>query len=651
MTTLSFVCIARDAGRAVWDLCHDLAGLVRPGDEVIWIDDTGTPDGAAVWLGRFHAMVGWPPGVRVETVITGTRGAGDAGIAINLGLGMAGGDAVLVLPGRARLNSDAVARARDRLYDSDVVACAWTCADPDHPADTRVLGGAARLSGLMFRRDRVTGNAQPFCDEGRTDWGELRLIWTLDRHTGPADPDALAIGRMPPWPTDAGALFAAAADLTAQQPAAAPWIMQNMSDWLCGSGHGAVSAVLDEATPWATGIAPVRTPDSPRTAPGAAMIAAVQACDPDTARRMARQLCRRPALPAPARTGAAPIRLWLEGVHTRRTPFAYAALAPLWADSIAICDDPAAADLIVLAHPVDLLGLRADTARVLEGNRVPTALISEEPFWDSLFSPAPLASRVTLRAAHLGGLPAHQINHHMSPIFDFARIPYILLTEPGFIARYRLQFARNAARSAADWQDALANRSGRAVFMAERRPESFHDIALPHGDLLGLCAWRTRLAETYRTGVVDRLGASWHGGPTRFDLPDWHADKITSLDGRAELISALENTHQPTYISEKLFDAFACGARPLYLASPGHRVHDLGLPPASWINLWGLDSTDAPRAIDSAPAFVEVAADYALAQQALATLFHDDALLDQERTRLGAAVQAEVARVMDLGPA
>jgi len=646
MTTVSFLCLGRDAGRTVWDLCFDLATLVRPGDEVLWIDDTGTSGETATWLGRFHGMVGWPPGVRVDTIVTGTRGAGDTGIAVNQGLCLARGDLVLVLPGRARLDAKGVNSARDLAMGADLVICPWDLADPDQPQGAPMPPQAARLPALLFRRALLATIPVPPSDEGCPDWGEMRLLWALHQRAALTRKHDLSLGRLPPPPPRTRALFDAAAALSAQTPGAVPWIVANLPLWLANAGTGAVSDLLQGAADWSAQLS--RAPD----APDSPLMAALRSGDADAARREMRGLCQttRP-ISAPARSGTAPIRLWLEGPHTRRTPFAYPALTPLWDGRITLCDEPAEADLVVCAHPVDMLVLSAQTADVLGQSRIPAALISEEPFWDSLFSPDPLASRVTLRAAHLGGLVVHQVNHHRSPIFDFARIPYFLLTDPGFIARYRPLFARNATRDSADWQTAFANRAGRAVFMAERRPETFHDIALPRGDLLGLCAWRTRLAETYGTGVVDRLGASWQGGPTRFDMPDWHRDKIAYLDGHATLISALENTHQPNYISEKLFDAFACGARPLYMASPGHRVHDLGLPAAAWINLWGLDSAAAPSAIDTAPPFAEVAACYATAQRHLAALFHDDTVLAREHARLGAAVLGELVRLVDLGPA
>ena len=354
---------------------------------------------------------------------------------------------------------------------------------------------------------------------------------------------------------------------------------------------------------------------------------------------------------APAITRAAPLRIASLGPHAHRSPFGHAALAPLWEGAVTLTDDPGTADLILFAHPQDPAHLPVP----LPSRRIPVALLSEEPFWDTLFSPDPLARRIFLPAGRVGDIALHQVTHHRSPIFAFDQIPYDLLTEPGHLATYARLFARNAARSPADWQSAFAARRVQAAFMATRRPESFHDLQLAAGDITGLCAWRTRLAQDYQTGKVWRLGEGWHRGwkraPPRRLQPDWHRAKIARLDGQARIISGIENTHQPSYLTEKLFDAFACGARPLYFASPGHRLHDLGLPAAAWINLWGLDSASAAHAIDAALWDMDVCAAYAQAQTQLARMFTTPTLIAAERARLGQALLGEVRRLADLGPA
>ena len=346
-----------------------------------------------------------------------------------------------------------------------------------------------------------------------------------------------------------------------------------------------------------------------------------------------------PILAAPARVGAARIALHLVGRHAVRCPFAYPALAGLHQDWTRFEDDPARADLIVAAHPLDLWDIEPVWAERAYAR--PKALISEEPFWDSLFSPDPTAETVLLPAAHWGEARLAQLNHHRSALFDFDRIPYFLFTDAGLIPRLAALFARNARHGTADWRRAFATRPQRLVFMAERRDERFHDLALREAGLVGLSAWRSRVALAAGEAAV-RLGASWQGGASRFELADWHADKLARLDGQTVTLSALENTTQPTYLSEKLFDAFAVGARPLYSAPPGHGAFRLGLPAASWLNAHGLTEAEtAARALAAPPRGFFAA--YAEAQRHLAALLADRALLAAERQRMAAALRAETA--------
>lgn len=386
------------------------------------------------------------------------------------------------------------------------------------------------------------------------------------------------------------ALICAVNGLLADHPKAADWVQAALPFWL----------------------------DSP--APGARLI--LKICNTPLKQTL------KPA--TPPRIDNAKLAVRLHGPHANRLPLAYPHLAPLWTDQITLTDGPA--DLHLFAHPRDVITLR--------GNSV---LLSEEPFWDSLFSPDPLADVITLPAGRL-----HQRNHHTSAIFAHDRIPYFVLTDQRYISAYQRLFTRNAALSPADWRDRFATRAQDAVFMAEYRPEPFHDLTIPEGNIVGLCAWRTRLALAAR-GRVARLGASWRGGATRFTLTDWHADKLAQMDHHTRMLSAVENTHQPAYLSEKFFDAFAVGARPLYVASPAHRVHDLGLPPAAWINLHGLTSDQAAATLpfNEDDAFF---AAYPVAQTLLRDLF-TDAHVAAERTRLGASVIADLQQLAETGPA
>ncbi|MEN9063021.1 glycosyltransferase family 10 domain-containing protein [Ponticoccus litoralis] len=286
------------------------------------------------------------------------------------------------------------------------------------------------------------------------------------------------------------------------------------------------------------------------------------------------------------------LKVYKSGPHGIRTPLSYPALWPLFQDRITLVDRPSRADLCVFAHVLDIQDAPYEVIADWRARQPPVVLLSEEPFWDTIWGGRPLDPVIYVETAW-GALPVRQLNHCTSAIYRFRRIPYYLLTNHRFANAYRYRFARNAARPAADWQQDFARRPVDLTFMFERRAARHHWVEWPGADLTGLCSRRTDLAEACTTGVVERLGQSWQGGQSRFALStDWHMDKLTRLDGRARLMGALENTHHPDYITEKVFDAFACGSLPVYWASPGHRIHELGLPEGSRVNLWGMTPED-----------------------------------------------------------
>lgn len=293
------------------------------------------------------------------------------------------------------------------------------------------------------------------------------------------------------------------------------------------------------------------------------------------------------------------IKVYLSGEHSKRSPLAYPALVPLFETEITFVRQPREADLCVFAHILDIQNATSDLIDEWRQRQLPIVLLSEEPFWDTIWGQKPLDPLIYIDTA-FGTVPVHQINHSTSDVFRFGKIPYYLLTNPRFVKAYRDMFKRNAARSHSDWRDLIAGYDWDLTFMFERRPEPFHSVAWPDGDIIGLCSWRTELAEACQTGRVARLGRSWQGGESRFELQgDWHADKLKRLDGTSAMIGAIENTHQPNYITEKFFDAFACGGFPLYVASPSHRINEFGLPQDSWINLYGLTPQEAANHIYS----------------------------------------------------
>lgn len=343
------------------------------------------------------------------------------------------------------------------------------------------------------------------------------------------------------------------------------------------------------------------------------------------------------------------IRVHLSGPHSTRSPLSYSALAPLFAPHIQMLSNPDGADLLVFSHSLDIKAMPAPVYNHWRATGCPIVLLSEEPFWDTIWAKKPLQNTRKL-STKFGSVPVTQLNHHTSEIFDFDQIPYFLLTNLRFASAYAYRFRRNASKRASDWKSEFENYPVDISFMAVRRDEKHHNVRHKAGDIIGLCAWRTELALACETGVVERLGQSWDrewdNGRNRFDLRDWHLDKLTKQDQRSRLFSALENTHQPDYLSEKLFDAYALGSRPFYFASPGHRVHDFDLPTRSWINLFDLPVAEAARQLNSLhfdAAFFDA---YVEAQNQLEQLFTNVELFVAERERLKTAVVGALTAVL-----
>lgn len=331
------------------------------------------------------------------------------------------------------------------------------------------------------------------------------------------------------------------------------------------------------------------------------------------------------------------IRVFKTGRHAMRTPLSYSALAPLFADSIELVDDPARADLYVFAHEWDIREAPAEMLADWQARQRPIVLLSEEPFWETIWLKNPIDRHISIDTP-VGPVPVIQLNHHTSDIFSFDRIPYYLLTNHRFASAYAYRFTRNAALSAQDWQTRFAARHVDLTFMFERRPEPYHSVRWPEGDVIGLCYWRTAVAEACQTGVVERLGKSWQGGKSRFELSNWHLDKLVQLDGRARMLAAFENTHQPQYLTEKIFDAFACGSMPLYFASPDHALHRMGLPEGSWLNLYDLSEEDAAQNLLATVPDSVFFDTFQQAQSLLRDLFTDTHAFVDERERLRKSV-------------
>ncbi len=331
------------------------------------------------------------------------------------------------------------------------------------------------------------------------------------------------------------------------------------------------------------------------------------------------------------------IRIFLIGDFWNRQPLAYAPIRDRLSSKIDIVDDPRDAQLALFSHPHDLAThARTLTYLVAANPRLRPVLLSEEPFWDTCWSPDPF-TKYQICSAGPAPFGYAVLNHATSTIYDTTDIPYFLLTDPRYIGRYRPLFDRNAGFSASDWLDRWRKAAWDAAFVAERRDEARHAPIFATQGVWGLSGVRGRITNDCKGAKILRSGRGWDVDTRRADLPNWHADKLARLDLKCRYVSGLENTHQTNYVTEKIFDAFAVGGVPLYIAAKSHAVTRY-VGEGSWINLAAhLPRKDAPK-VQPFDADTTISADLARAyvgtQNHLAQLFANRARIEDEIDRL-----------------
>lgn len=340
------------------------------------------------------------------------------------------------------------------------------------------------------------------------------------------------------------------------------------------------------------------------------------------------------------------IKLAMSGRHQNRIPSAYETLKPYLRDQIDLVDDARKADVLAVGFDIDLRENAGEILALKDSNaRLQLAVLSEEPLWDTVWS-AGYAQRDVMLTLQNTPVPVTVLNHITSNIYDFSAIPYFVTTSHDYVVRYANMMRRNQAVKAKDW---LARWKAAAIpvaFFFENRENPKYDLQDDTHHLTGLCGYRTRLAKACSGDGILRAGKGWHSDAPRQKLPDWHLDKLTTLDGRTRMIGALENTHLPNYITEKIFDAYACGGIPVYWAAPGHRIFDI-VPDGSFLNIYGLSEDEAARRIESFQPDKAFAARYVEAQKRLASLFCDVDLVDEERARIVAAIFDALVSITD----
>ncbi len=334
------------------------------------------------------------------------------------------------------------------------------------------------------------------------------------------------------------------------------------------------------------------------------------------------------------------IRIKLCGGFQNRNPFAYEPFLNHLTSEIALVDEAEDADLLLISHPMDLELSSAEFAMMLaQQKRLRLVLLSEEPFWDTGWGRDPFCRDLISESIH-GSFTCRVISHQTTTVFKTSHLPYFLLTDPRYIAHYRPLFDYNAGMSVAGWLAHFRSAEIDAAFFSERRLAPRDRITFAASDVWGLSWYRTRFAERCRKGHVLRAGKGWGDDPPRQSLPDWHADKLTRLNRRCRYLGAFENTHQADYISEKIFDAFAVGAMPLYFAAENHAVHQL-IEPGSWLNFYATPPR-APAFDARRPVSLAEAEAYAAAQIQLAKTMCDLAATESDLDRICKATLKEL---------
>lgn len=338
------------------------------------------------------------------------------------------------------------------------------------------------------------------------------------------------------------------------------------------------------------------------------------------------------------------IPVYCFGGYRNRNPLSYDAIRTRLGDRVRLVDTPADARLLVISHHADFDLFGSQIYEMLAA--VPDlrlVLLSEEPFWDSIWMPDPLSRHQFHETVH-GVLPYTVLNHVTSDIYKSERIPYFLLTDPRYIAHYRPMTARNAGMSATAWHHHFSQARADAVFLNIRRTGQVFSPCFVDADMWALSVYRSNFAAQCIGRSVVRKGYGWEDAPLRQELDDWHRDKLVRFDHSCRYMSAFENTHHPDYVSEKIYDAFAVGAVPLYYASSGHRVSRL-LGTEGWRNFY--DHTDTIPVFDAErPVDQKTCEGYARTQEYLARLFDDRQAIEAEYERLCVALVHELNSVI-----
>lgn len=342
-------------------------------------------------------------------------------------------------------------------------------------------------------------------------------------------------------------------------------------------------------------------------------------------------------------------RYSLIGHYSKRTPLAYTPYINTMGEKglnlarqVSLNQNP---DVLFFGYTKDFKNqLKAIKDAKAKNPQVKIIVLSEEPLWDTVWSQDFFKKNNSAQIFD-EEIDYFSFNHANSKIYNFEKIPYFITTNDNFSATYRFLFKRNANLEKLDVIKLWDKHKYKLAFFFEKRLDPKYSVYFEDFQIHGLCNYRTELASNLPNDSKLLVGKGWQKGTVRQDLPDWHLDKITALDQKTLFLSALENTHQANYITEKMFDAYAINAIPLYIASPNHRANEV-FGKEAFINLYKLSIEEAQDKIMNFSYSEEFIDSYLSAQINLAQLFSQECTIRYERERLCTTLNSEILEIL-----
>lgn len=337
-------------------------------------------------------------------------------------------------------------------------------------------------------------------------------------------------------------------------------------------------------------------------------------------------------------------RIHIFGRHGKRTPFAYEPYRRLLSRHFDLSVSAEEADFLIIGFVLDIKENFELLHRLCKSSLRRIVVISEEPLWDTVWTPG-FTKRSGSVECNGEFIEYTYLNHWTASIYSFAELPYFITTSDEYFVRYSYMFQRNAQLSTNDLLSIWRNADGKAALIFEKRNEVQFDCQFPECSTFGLSRYRTLFALETLNSRVKVFGKGWTEGPARQVLHDWHLDKLAEIDRRYLFSSAIENTHAPNYITEKVFDSFAAATVPITYFKQDHAIERLGVKEALF-DVSSKTPSEAAESINIWRPGLTYAKAYVQTQRRLAALFKNPDVLVRERERLVSALLGEIEHAM-----